>query len=175
MNLHKNTNLNPKKMKKSKKSVADTADTVSELPTKDCSPKSIDNKDFEFEINGTKDLTGSADIVDLDSVEVENIINEACNIHEELCDACFITEDYFSVVMLTIITIGFLIIVFNAYYVLEVAFRHNGNVDTETQSFIIFLVYQMFIHALGLLCIIQNSSGVIEEVGNVLSITRDRN
>lgn len=102
--------------------------------------------------------------IDVDGKEASTIISEACSIHEELCDACYITEEYFSVVMLTIITIGFLIIVFNAYYVLEVAFRHNGNVDIETQSFIIFLVYQMFIHALGLVCIIQNSSGVIEEV-----------
>lgn len=102
-----------------------------------------------------------------DDEKTAEIVSEACNIHEELCDACYITEEYFSVVMLTIITIGFLIIVFNAYYVLEVAFRHNGNVDVETKSFIIFLVYQMFIHALGLLCIIQNSSAVIEEVRNV--------
>lgn len=91
-------------------------------------------------------------------------IETACRIHEDLCDACFITEEYFSVVMLTIVTIGFLIIVFNAYYVLEVLFRHGGNIDTETMSFIVFLVYQMFIHGLGLLSIVQNSSAVFEEV-----------
>lgn len=91
-------------------------------------------------------------------------IETACRIHEDLCDACFITEEYFSVVMLTIVTIGFLIIVFNAYYVLEVLFRHGGNIDTETTSFIVFLVYQMFIHGLGLLSIVQNSSAVFEEV-----------
>lgn len=108
----------------------------------------------------TSDQTSSA-------LSEEEIIRRACDIHEELCDACYIAEEYFSVVMLTIITIGFLIIVFNAYYVLEVTFRHKGEIDSETLSFIIFLVYQMFIHGLGLICIVQNSSAVSEEVNVV--------
>lgn len=109
------------------------------------------------------DPTNSASVADSAQSE-EDIIRSARDIHEELCDACYIAEEYFSVVMLTIITIGFLIIVFNAYYVLEVTFRHKGDLDPETMSFIIFLVYQMFIHGLGLLCIVQNSSAVSEEV-----------
>lgn len=153
--MHQNTNLdyNRKTMKSrlqlAKKATKNTTDSPTHVdPTK-------------------PNVAAAADAppaTRMQSEKVElNTIETACRIHEDLCDACYITEEYFSIVMLTIVTIGFLIIVFNAYYVLEVLFRHGGQVDTDTISFIVFLVYQMFIHGLGLFCIVQNSSAVLGE------------
>lgn len=127
--------------------------------------------ELESHENMDKDATAAATNEESPKRSEEDTIRSACDIHEELCDACYIAEEYFSVVMLTIVTIGFLIIVFNAYYVLEVTFRQKGEIDPETLSFIIFLVYQMFIHGLGLLCIVQNSSAVFEEVSNIAART----
>lgn len=168
--MHKNTNLehqrkSVRKLHKKLKSIeiisnANTKSTKThqQSPVVRVEPPEI------VETNTTNNAMPVAAANCLPTQSEEDIIRSACNIHEELCDACYIAEEYFSVVMLTIITIGFLIIVFNAYYVLEVTFRHTGEIDTETLSFIIFLVYQMFIHGLGLLCIVQNSSAVSEEV-----------
>lgn len=114
--------------------------------------------------NCSDKITGDQRPIPTSNASLLTTIETSCRIHEDLCDACYITEEYFSVVMLTIVTIGFLIIVFNAYYVLEMLLRHGGDIEVETLLFIMFLVYQMFIHGLGLVCIVQNSSAVQEEV-----------
>lgn len=163
--LHKNTNLEHHRKRKSKlhkklKSVEIISNTILKSAKKKIHVISSDPTDV---VTSPGQLGETPTELPAAQSE-EEIIRSARDIHEELCDACYIAEEYFSVVMLTIITIGFLIIVFNAYYVLEVTFRHKGEIDSETMSFIIFLVYQMFIHGLGLICIVQNSSAVSEEV-----------
>lgn len=167
--LHKNTNLEQHRKSKNKlhkklKSVEIISNVISKNSKKQLPVVSADLGDVVVVDKSNKENSEPSS-TDLPAAQSEEeIIRSACDIHEELCDACYIAEEYFSVVMLTIITIGFLIIVFNAYYVLEVTFRNQGDIDSETLSFIIFLVYQMFIHGLGLICIVQNSSAVSEEV-----------
>lgn len=67
--------------------------------------------------------------------------------------------------MLTIVGIGFLIIVFNLYYVMEIAF---GAIPEEYQDesfkFLIFLIFQVAMNILGILCIIQSSCAISNEV-----------
>lgn len=67
--------------------------------------------------------------------------------------------------MLTIVGIGFLIIVFNLYYVMEIAF---GEIPDEFQEesfkFLIFLIFQVAMNILGILCIIQSSCAISNEV-----------
>lgn len=151
--MHQNTNLdyNRKTMKRRLLLAKNAAKNTTDTSTKDQEKPDIVNT------TNVPDTKMQSEKTELSTIET------ACRIHEDLCDACYITEEYFSIVMLTIVTIGFLIIVFNAYYVLEVLFRHGGLIDAETMSFIVFLVYQMFIHGLGLFCIVQNSSAVLEE------------
>lgn len=44
---------------------------------------------------------------------ITEIVTQISTIHDELCDACSLVEDYFSAQMLTTVAIAFLIIVFN--------------------------------------------------------------
>lgn len=93
------------------------------------------------------------------------VIKDVCSIHDDLCDTCFIAEEYFALKMLTIVGIGFLIIVFNLYYVMEIAF---GQIPDEFQDesfkFLIFLIFQVGMNILGILCIIQSSCAISNEV-----------
>lgn len=41
------------------------------------------------------------------------VVNHIAMIHDELCDACSLVEEYFSAQMLTTVLIAFLIITFN--------------------------------------------------------------
>lgn len=93
------------------------------------------------------------------------VLDETCRIHEDLCDTCFITEQYFAIQMLTIVAIAFLVIVFNSYYVLEVALgngQYNKNIGGK--EFVIFFVYQMCMYILSVLSIVQSSHSATSEV-----------
>lgn len=174
--LHQNTNLqhDRRTIKQRLSSKLKTKNNTSTESTETTTTTDVDQEKASTsnhsEISGTEP-SAVVTPVKFDQNTELTTIETACRIHEDLCDACYITEEYFSVVMLTIVTIGFLIIVFNAYYVLEVLFRHGGDIDAETMSFIVFLVYQMFIHGLGLVCIVQNSSAVLEEVRKRFNFT----
>lgn len=129
---------------------------------------SIAAKDNNNAIADADNINGIEPIDTSTNDTTNSIINECCFIHEELCDICCVAEDYFSIVMLVIVTISFLIIVFNAYYVLMFGLRTKHKIDNEIMGFIIFLVYQQIIHALGLFVIIEKSTDVIEEVYHLL-------
>lgn len=94
-----------------------------------------------------------------------DVLDEACRIHEDLCDTCFITEQYFAIQMITIVAVAFLVIVFNSYYVLEVAIgsgQYNKNIGDK--EFVTFFVYQMCMYILSVLCIVQSSQSATTEV-----------
>lgn len=104
-------------------------------------------------------------IMEPDNGSELNVIESACRIHEDLCDACYITEGFFSMMMLTIVTFAFLIIVFNAYFAVDVAslILHDG-AKMYSRHFWFYLAYQLFIHGLALSYIVQDSSDVLLEV-----------
>lgn len=67
--------------------------------------------------------------------------------------------------MLTIVCIAFLVIVFNSYYVLEVALgegQYNKNIGDK--EFVVFFVYQMCMYVLAVLAIVQSSHSATAEV-----------
>lgn len=71
--------------------------------------------------------------------------------------------------MLTIVCIAFLVIVFNSYYVLEVALgngQYNKNIGDK--EFVVFFVYQMCMYVLAVLAIVQSSHAATAEVRNNL-------
>lgn len=75
------------------------------------------------------------------------------------------TEQYFGIQMLTIVSIAFLVIVFNSYYVLEVALgngQYNKNIGDK--EFVVFFVYQMCMYVLAVLAIVQSSYSATVEV-----------
>ncbi len=97
--------------------------------------------------------------------DILTVLDETCRIHEDLCDTCYITEQYFGIQMLTIVSIAFLVIVFNSYYVLEVALgngQYNKNIGDK--EFVVFFVYQMCMYVLAVLAIVQSSHSATAEV-----------
>ncbi|XP_065084333.1 putative gustatory receptor 28a [Ochlerotatus camptorhynchus] len=84
-----------------------------------------------------------------------DVINRVASIQSEICDACDCVEDYFKVQMLTIVTISFLISVFNVYYILETIFA-DGSTDTPFSKlqFVAFFFCQGFIHIVGVVMIV---------------------
>lgn len=94
-----------------------------------------------------------------------SVLDETCRLHEDLCDTCFIIEQYFGIQMLTIVSIAFLVIVFNSYYVLEVALGSGQyNKDIGNKEFVVFFVYQMCMYVLAVLGIVQSSHSATTEV-----------
>lgn len=93
------------------------------------------------------------------------IISELCRTHEELCDACYLTEQYFNHQMLTIVAIEFVITLFNIYYILEVAFKDNCNIlNIGAVEFISFFTFYTFL-SFGSICgIVKNATAVTREV-----------
>lgn len=97
--------------------------------------------------------------------DIISVLDETCRIHEDLCDTCFITEQYFAIQMLTIVSIAFLVIVFNSYYVLEVALGNGQyNKSIGDKEFVVFFVYQMCMYVLAVLGIVQSSHSATIEV-----------
>ncbi|KAG4071157.1 hypothetical protein HA402_007642 [Bradysia odoriphaga] len=96
--------------------------------------------------------------------DILEVLDETCRLHEDLCDTCYITEQYFGIQMLTIVCIAFLVIVFNSYYVLEVALgngQYNKNIGDK--EFVVFFVYQMCMYVLAVLAIVQSSHSATAE------------
>lgn len=120
-----------------------------------------------FTINPIKSFKDSQDSSSnlLAERKLAEVVKDACSIHDDLCDTCFIAEEYFALKMLTIVAIGFLIIVFNLYYVMEIAFGQvPDEFKAESFKFLIFLVFQVGMNILGILCIIQSSCAISTEV-----------
>ncbi|EAT36880.1 AAEL011073-PA, partial [Aedes aegypti] len=93
-----------------------------------------------------------------------DVINQVASIQSEISDACDHVEDYFKVQMLTIVTISFLISVFDSYYILETIFT-NDSTDTPFTKvqFVTFFFCQGFIHVVGVLNIVYVNSLTIHE------------
>lgn len=99
----------------------------------------------------------------------EQTLQISAQIHHALCDICDAAEKYFSLKMLTIITIAFLIIIFNSYYILELLVTTKSQELTMSiNDFVGFFSYQIVIYSMSIICIVQTSSGVVrqsEELG----------
>lgn len=80
-------------------------------------------------------------------------------------------ENYFTVQMLTIVSIAFVIIVFNTYYVFEALFE---NVITGTSfgttEFVIFFSYQIVMYSIAVVAVVSVSSSAMVEVGDILML-----
>lgn len=105
--------------------------------------------------------------------DVMTVLDETCRIHEDLSDTVYITEQYFGIQMLTIVSIAFLVIVFNSYYVIEVALgngQYNKNIGDK--EFVVFFVYQMCMYVLAVLAIVQSSHSAASEVSEFYILNR---
>ncbi|XP_058447184.1 putative gustatory receptor 28b [Malaya genurostris] len=82
-------------------------------------------------------------------------INRLARIQDELCDSCNGIEEYFKIQMLTIVTIAFLMVVFDSYYVLETIFSNNFvHTSFSKIQFVLFFICQAALNASGVLKIV---------------------
>lgn len=108
---------------------------------------------------------GISSVYSSSSKNTFDILTQISTIHDELCDACSLTEEYFTTQMLTTVIIAFLIIVFNTYYILGILF---GNEPTghhfSTAEFVTFFSYQILMHFFAVVAIVYVSSAATREV-----------
>lgn len=80
-------------------------------------------------------------------------------VHNLICDACDVIEDYFQYQILTIVMTSFILILFGAYYILEVAIGW-GQIESKfhKEEFLGFFGLEMVLYAIITLFIIESSS-----------------
>lgn len=50
------------------------------------------------------------------NTQMQGLVEDLCNIHNDLCDTCSIAADYFSIKMMAVFGTGFVCILVNSYY-----------------------------------------------------------
>ncbi|XP_050318815.1 putative gustatory receptor 28b isoform X4 [Bactrocera neohumeralis] len=92
------------------------------------------------------------------------IIQESMEIHHMICDAASTANKYFTYQLLTIISIAFLIIVFDAYYVLETLLGKSAHESKfKTVEFVTFFSCQMILYVIAIISIVEGSNRAIKK------------
>lgn len=93
------------------------------------------------------------------------IIHESMEIHQLICEAASTANNYFNLQILTIISIAFLIIVFDAYYVLETLLgKTKREGKFKTVEFVTFFSCQMILYLIAIVSIVEGSNRAIKKV-----------
>ncbi|XP_034667793.1 putative gustatory receptor 28b [Drosophila subobscura] len=92
------------------------------------------------------------------------IIQESMEIHHLICEAAATANKYFTYQLLTIISIAFLIIVFDAYYVLETLLgKSKRESKFKTVEFVTFFSCQMILYLIAIISIVEGSNRAIKK------------
>ncbi|XP_043065302.1 putative gustatory receptor 28b isoform X2 [Drosophila ficusphila] len=92
------------------------------------------------------------------------IIHESMEIHFLICEAAATANKYFTYQLLTIISIAFLIIVFDAYYVLETLLgKSKRESKFKTVEFVTFFSCQMILYLIAIISIVEGSNRAIKK------------
>lgn len=93
-----------------------------------------------------------------------DIICQLCILHEELCDACYLAEEYFSHQMLTTVTIEFICTLFNLYFMFEVVYNNTTIAEVDTIEFLFYFGIYTLISIGSVYAILRSAETVAEEV-----------
>lgn len=93
-----------------------------------------------------------------------DIICELCLLHEELCDACYLAEEYFSHQMLTAVTIEFICTLFNLYFMFEVIYNNTTIAEVDTIEFLCYFGIYTLISIGSVYAILRAAETVATEV-----------
>lgn len=93
-----------------------------------------------------------------------DIIAELCRTHENLCDACYLVEQYFSHQMLTTITIEFVVSLFNFYFMFNMAFHKNILPGIHIAEFIAYFTFYTTLTMGTLYGVLRSAQSVTKEV-----------
>lgn len=93
------------------------------------------------------------------------LVGDLCHIHDELCDACEITSEYFSTKMVTIIATGFLCILVNGYFAFVSVFASEASEigDLEEKMVLYGAVESTFLAA-GIIIACNSCQRIIQQV-----------
>ncbi|KAL7742116.1 hypothetical protein ACLKA6_018360 [Drosophila palustris] len=92
------------------------------------------------------------------------IIQESMEIHHLICEAAATANKYFTYQLLTIISIAFLIIVFDAYYVLETLLgKSKRESKFKAVEFVTFFSCQMILYLIAIISIVEGSNRAIKK------------
>ncbi|XP_037927710.1 putative gustatory receptor 28b [Teleopsis dalmanni] len=98
------------------------------------------------------------------SKDPSEIIQESMEIHHLICDAASTANKYFTYQLLTIISIAFLIIVFDAYYVLETILgKSTRGSKFKPVEFVTFFSCQMILYLIAIISIVEGSNRAIKK------------
>lgn len=108
----------------------------------------------QTKVNGEIPSRGSLDDIKIISVggisynssfrthfDVSEVIKELCQTHEELCDASYLAEEYFSHQMLALVATEFFTLVCCLYYIANVLYNDSGFLAVSKTEFILFFGY----------------------------------
>uniref|UniRef100_A0A8W7NZ65 Gustatory receptor n=1 Tax=Anopheles coluzzii TaxID=1518534 RepID=A0A8W7NZ65_ANOCL len=113
---------------------------------------------------------GIASVYSNNDKSMPDVVSTVAEIQDALCEACSYAEDYFTIQMLTIVTIVFLIIVFNSYYVLD-ALLGSTSLDSPFSKgqFAMFFLCQAMVYGFGVFNIVYGSSSLRHQIHAVLA------
>ncbi|XP_058056706.1 putative gustatory receptor 28a [Anopheles bellator] len=97
-----------------------------------------------------------------------DVVSTVAEIQDALCEACSYAQDYFTIQMLTIVTVVFLIVLFNSYYVLDAVIGTTSH-DTPFSKgqFALFFLCQAMVYGSGVFNIVYGSSSMMRENDNI--------
>ncbi|XP_055386191.1 uncharacterized protein LOC129615139 [Condylostylus longicornis] len=92
------------------------------------------------------------------------IIQESMEVHFLLCEAANTANKYFTYQLLTILSISFLIIVFDAYYILETCLgRTERDQNFKPVEFVTFFICQMGLYIIAIFAIVEGSVKAVDK------------
>lgn len=103
-----------------------------------------------------------------------NIIAELCRTHEELCDACYLAEQYFSHQMLTAVTIEFVSTLFDLYFLTDSVYSNSSIAEVDKIEFICYFVFCMALSLGTVYALLRSAEAVTAEVSLVSFHTLNR-
>lgn len=96
--------------------------------------------------------------------EKYDVIADLCRVHDDICDACYVAEDYFSHQMLTAVSIEFVSTLFNLYFMFEVVYTNTMIAAINKIEFISFFAVYTTISMGSLYALLRSSVLVTTEV-----------
>ncbi|XP_055839779.1 putative gustatory receptor 28b [Episyrphus balteatus] len=133
-----------------------------------CLHKVLKNLSNQLENRKIRSVSAQSRSIDcLDSIVKKmpcEIIQESMEIHHLICEAASTANKYFTYQLLTIISIAFLIIVFDAYYVLETLLgKSKRESKFKTFEFVTFFSCQIILYLIAIISIVEGSNRAIKK------------
>lgn len=99
------------------------------------------------------------------NTQMQGLVEDLCNIHDDLCDACSIAAEYFSIKMMTVFATGFVCILVNSYYLFLKLFPKEENGTAKVNSMeLAYLWCQTVLVILGITLVGNCGHRITEEV-----------